>query len=107
MTIKIGDTLWGGEYGHSEQWRSLPITGETSQSWVLGHPSGHFKPVKVNKKTMLEAVPNYGSIKWFTEPQKVDEEFRRRNQHKIQRAVGELHDVALLRQVADLIGYKP
>ena len=107
MTIKIGDTLWGSEYGRQERWRSLPVTGETKQSWLLGHPNGHFKPVKVNKKTMIESVPNYGSIKWFTEQGKNDEEFRRKHAHRIGQAVAASRDIAVLKQIADLIGYKP
>jgi hypothetical protein len=104
MTIKIGDTLWGAEYGRPEQWRSLPVIGETKMSWLLGHARLH--PIKVNKKTMLETVPNYGSIKWFTEQGKVDEEFRRKHAHGIGRAVESLRDVTLLRQIAEMIGYK-
>lgn len=104
MTIKIGDVLWGVEYGRPDRWRSLPVTGETKQSWLLG--PAPFKPVKVNKKTMLESVPNYGSIRWFTLQGKVDEMFCRQHGSAISRKVLELRDAAALRQIADLIGHK-
>lgn len=67
--------------------------GETSRSWLVGE---EWRPNKLSKRnTVFFSKEDYEFHRWA-----------RRNRYAISRAVEHLRDNAILKQIADLIGYK-
>jgi hypothetical protein len=115
---KVGDTVWvfddnvrrfrvdaNGEARviASEKFRPRSITGETSRSWLIGNVKipKHGGPVRTS------AAGRWGAtIVYMTQEAVDDEVFRREHRHRIVRALETCGDVAVLRQVAALVGYK-
>lgn len=102
--IKIGDTLWTNRDHGRSAWISGEIVGETRMSWLVkvvawGEPS------KVSKKELLES-DRRGKTRWFTEAGKEDYIWARQHRYEIERRVN-FATAAQLRQIADILGYKP
>lgn len=93
--MKVGDTIW--EHYGFEQWRPLAIIGETSRSWLI--PPA-WRPFKVPKKGLH---PGYA----FSEQECDDWTWANQHNWKIADAVRCCHDAAKLRQIAEIIGWKP
>jgi len=110
--MKVGDKIWyfdsnrrrypptppgslwaGGGPIWREHWRLVEITGDTSVSWVTAYG---------------KAPKRGGDIRWaFTEAEVDDRSWVNDNAYRIGNKVGGLHDPALLREIARLIGYEP
>lgn len=111
--LKVGDTIYlfddnartydqqTGESKYAAHFRSFRIIGETKFSWLAG--SEH-RPSKVNKKTMLESVRDFGNRRWYTKTGKQDAIWRNQHRHNIREAIDRL-DADGLRKVAKQIGY--
>lgn len=101
MDIQIGSRLFSKErYGRSN-WESQEIVGETKQSWLIGNRNF---PTKVNKKTMLENLKQYGARHWYTAEGASDKDWRDRNVYKLSKIV-ECQDTAILKRIAEIVGY--
>jgi len=114
--IKIGDTIWrfnenrrvyapdkrGGPI-YAEDFEPEKIVGETPKCWIVGEGR---RADKVNKKTLRTAVGKYGATLYFTDAGKEDSIWMNSHRYKIVRLV-EKADAATLRQIADIVGYKP
>lgn len=104
--IGIGTELFSLEYGRTdirktEHWRSELVTGETKFSWLVGDPK--FTPTKVNKKSLLEAVPNMLPRQWYTARQRIMALWIAENRHKIVQAVQDCPNVETLLQIRRLL----
>lgn len=109
---KIGDTL----YHHrnirrsDEEWVEVKIDGETPVSWVLN--KGAWNEHKVNKKTLCQSAADagqrgFGGVQWYTAQGKADAEWMEKHRRRITSLVEASRDVATLKKVAELVGYKP
>jgi hypothetical protein len=95
---KVGDTLWNNNHNfRSSSWGSDVITGETKQSWLVGTR-------KVNKRTLLQAIPRFTPIQWYTEEGKRAEDFHRLHARDIAGRVSVCRDIDKLKQIAALVG---
>jgi hypothetical protein len=118
---KIGDTVWvfdrnfrryrTGPDGRSvgppifrEHFRPVEIVGETPRSWIIG---SDLKIPKKGEDIREGGGGPYGKTIVYMTQEAVDAAvFRNDHQYKIARAVEACTDVAVLRQVAALVGYK-
>lgn len=118
---KVGDTIWRfdrnhrvyrqGASGHSggspifrERFRFSVIAGETSKSWIL-YASGLKVPKSGGDVRECGGGPFGKTRVYMTQAAVDDAVFRDAHQYNIARAVEYCRDVAVLRQVAALIGY--
>lgn len=95
---QIGDTVW--VFDMNQRWDARKIVSETSRSWVL-----NFGP-KVPKKG--PKVPKKGPCTRaiaFSQDDIDRQDYVRCNRHRIGRDVGCINDYAVLRKVAELVGY--
>lgn len=115
---KVGDTVWvfddnvrrtriddAGEIRiiAREKFRPREITGETAKSWLVGG----VKIPKVGGAVRKSAAGRWGATVVYMTQEAVDDEvFKREHRHRIVRALECCSDVAVLRQVAALVGYK-
>lgn len=101
---KIGDRLYTSPYGRPERVgeEHQEITGETRFSWLVGDPN--YKRDKVDKKTMLEAIPGYGYRRWFTVQDLHEEVWRKKYRHVISGVVLGERDPKKLKMIADILG---
>lgn len=90
--LKVGDTIWWS-------WSPVKITGETARSWI--HQWAYNAETKFPKRRSL-ASPEY-----FISQQEVDDDKMLRASYAISDKVRYCQDVALLRQIATLVGYTP
>lgn len=115
---KVGDAVWvfnanrrvyrKDENGRSvggpifrEHFLSREIVDETSRSWLVG--LGRMKVPKIGGD-VREGV---GGVRVYMTQEAVDAAvYRHDHRHKIARAIETCADVAVLRQVAALVGYK-
>src|SRR5947209_4689039 len=107
-TLKVGDMIW--EFDHNrrrypkdggvtrspiyrEHWRPVEIIGETSRSWIVGK----------------RKVPKTGEHRGFAfSEQEVDDDcWLHEHRPSISSALYRVEDVNVLRQVAEIIGWKP
>lgn len=93
-----GDKLYY-QPGWSNTWFGERITNETSQSWLCG-------TTKINKKTLQENQGRYGNLQWFTTQGKSDYVWLHENRIHITAVVSVCRDVAMLKQIAALVGCK-
>ena len=93
--MKIGDTIW--EHRGYLKWLLVEIIGETSRSWLVP-PS--WKPSKVPKRG---PHPGYA----FTEQEADDWRWSHDYAWKISDAVRRCQDAAKLRQIAEIVSWKP
>ena len=115
--LKIGDTIFrfdgnrrvyrkndrigGGGPIYSEHFEPLKIVGENKVSWLLE------QGWKANKKSLSSAKAlEYGGRGFFTAEGMKDDIWRYEHRNKIVRLVDQA-DPAILRQVAELVGYQP
>lgn len=101
---QIGDRLYTSPHGRPERIGEEhdTITGETKFSWLMGDPK--FKREKVNKKTMMESIPNFGHRRWYTVQGLTEEAWRRKYRHVISGVVQVEMDVKKLRLIAEILG---
>jgi len=105
----IGQTIWifdinrrvyreprsmSGSPIYREHWRPVRIDAETSRSWVTQYGE------KIPKKGEHRGVA-------FTEQEVDDDVWCNSHRSKIADAIYRLEDVATLRAIADLVGFKP
>lgn len=101
--MQVGDEIWCHDYRtHTRPWFKEIITGETRQSWILGNNSQY----KVNKKTMLESLGQWGSRRWYTDDARNTKRWLDRNAWRIAKAVEGCHDADILKKIAVLVGYQ-
>lgn len=81
-------------------WVRHEITGETSRSWLVGPDWARRKipknPERQNRRMIAWSEAEIDALTWAHE-----------HRYRIVRAVEHLENPALLRQVADLVGYQP
>lgn len=111
MTSKIGDTVYtfdvnrrvyerdekGKSYGgpiYREHWRPWLIVGEEKRSWLVTYGEGG-RPQKMAKP------------QFKTEAEVADACWMNDHRYRLSETLQRCGDVALLRQIAALIGYKP
>ena len=118
----IGDTVWMFDSSHRvykrnidgramggpifrEHFRPALIIGETAKSWVLD--ASGLKVPKMGGDVRYCGSGPYGKRAVFMTQAAVDAAcFRNGHQYKISKAVETCTDVAVLRQIAALVGYK-
>jgi hypothetical protein len=104
----IGQTIWrydayrdrkdpNSRPTYREHWVPAIITGETSRSWIVGERD--WNQYKIPKKG-----PHPG---WCFSEQEIDDKCWIHNCWQISDAVRLVSDVGILRQIAELIGWKP
>ncbi len=91
----VGGPIW------REHWGENAVTGETSRSWILSHgwhtnPSGRIPKKRVDFTRLAYSQDEIEEIRWVEE-----------HRHYIGRKVHSLTDAAILKQVAELVGYEP
>lgn len=98
---KVGDTLYTyDKWRHSNKyWHQDKITSETTKSWLCGTR-------KINKTTMLEGQGRYSPVQWYTKQGKAYSIWLWDNAHNVGQAVSVCRNVALLKQIADMVGCK-
>ena len=113
-TFGVGSTVYTHDpirfRGGTEEYR---VVGETKFSWLVGgsveHPWWKLPKKEVAGKTEVTITTNsrMGRRQTFylTRQALEDEQWKGSNRHFIGDAVGRLQDTALLRRIADLIGY--
>lgn len=118
-TIKIGDTIYrfdensrvyqrdktgraiGGPI-YAGYFKPYTITGETKMSWLIQR-SAHLE-YKINKKTMLESVPGWHPMPWFTQRGYADNLWSVEHRQKIVEIV-QRTPASRLREIATAVGY--
>lgn len=114
--IKVGSPVWiRTEFG--DAWAEVAVTGETSRSWVLG--PCRWRSIKVPKSSPVTGRDQQGDkyrITWSADEVEVEKEKRKQqdldqawirlHRYAISSQVQFLTDISLLRQIAQLIGYK-
>jgi len=100
MSLEIGSTVYNR--------RATPvvITGETRASWIIGDEYP-WNQVKIKKAAMRKGNSGEDYPQYFVQEQDAtDCAYATDNYDEISKAVGNCRDGALLRIIADLIGYK-
>lgn len=97
--MKVGDTVYVlDRYGRGG-WKTLPVTGETRISWVIGEP---WRSFKIRKKKYPQNYPNILE----SEDAVKEANWVGKNSYRIGHEVGRLRNPATLRAIASMIGYK-
>lgn len=104
--MKIGDTIYYQEKGgHPAFWYKAVILGETSRSWLVNASNEWWTDRPELIGHYAKKLPKSGTK--FTTKEKAElQSWTMTQRYQIARTVERLNDGALLRQVADLIGYK-
>jgi hypothetical protein len=99
--MQTGDEIWCHDTtSHTHPWFKETISAETSQSWLLGQ-CGQYK---VNKKTMLENMGQYGDRRWYSDEDRASKMWVDQNRWKIAKVVEGCQDIDLLGKIAAVIG---
>lgn len=95
-----------GSFIYRRNGKPVEIVGETRVSWVLKSEWSWEKPEKVSKK-MLASPDIEQWQQFFANKQDAEDAvFVQNHRHLIGNAVGTLLDPIVLRNIANLIGYK-
>lgn len=121
MDISLGSTVWRFDRNHRvyardasgtatgpaifrEYFRPTTISGQTTKSWVT---TGGLKIPKAGGDVRECAGGAYGKIAVYMTQEAVDAEcWRQVHRWRLAKKVEECNDVALLKQIAALVGYR-
>lgn len=99
--LSVGSTVY-----HRIAAEPVKIVGETKLSWLVEVPR-YWVPNKVKKAAMRKGNSGeYRPLYYVNKQDALDVMFAYNNRHRIAIAVEDLMDFRMLRQVAELIGYK-
>lgn len=110
--LKVGSTVWEydsnfenrsleGEAKFRSGFRKRTITGETKQSWLIGNDE-----IKVRKRDLTYGHWGGGRRDMITSQREIDDlVFVNTHRYKIVKCFEWTRDVALLHELAKLIGY--
>lgn len=109
--MKVGDTIWFFDQNRRvyapgttsppiwrAHWAPIKVIGETSKSWLIGY---EHRPTKLPKSQTTWTG-------YALSEEEIDKaEWVYKNRFVIEKKVGYLNDYDKLKQVAEIIGYKP
>lgn len=100
--IKVGSPVW--ILRHRRRYEQQTITGETSRSWIVGESWAKEKILKANPRSVKDSRGFTYPVCWSS-TEIEEEKWLDGNRYGIGAHVQGLRDVALLRKIAELIGY--
>lgn len=85
---------------YRKHWEPIQVIGETKNSWLVGY---EHNPTKISKKDLREGKLHNICL---TEKEVDDKVFLHDHAYRIGEAVGKSQDVALLKNIADMVLYE-
>ena len=104
--MQIGDTIYFQRSGgHPGYWYEAKIYGETSRSWLVGKADEWLGNDPASVTRYADKLPKSGTR--FATKESADlNNWSMNNRYMIGKAVEACNDGAILRQIADMVGYK-